>query len=360
MGSLPRSFKIALVLSLVLHFGFLLGPSWHLPLEEAPLPVLQGRFRLPPRPAGATEQAPPLKPPARPIKPHRQAPVDDAPVAQLPSLPEPVARPTSSTPPPPEPEAPATPSSSDNATDSTVGEVPTVQPISPDALPIRGLMRFDVTRGQQKLQLGRATHSWVREGNAYILSSVTETTGLAAVFKKFKLTQISTGNIGAQGLVPGRFMSRRDDDPTPVTQVDFDYPQGKVIQVLEGRQAEYPLVPGSQDLLSLIYQWVLLAPQDQTTIRVATGKSYNDYKLRLYGDEEVETKVGTLHTRHYGTLAPPGERSTEVWLALDYDLLPVRIRFNEKDGEIWEMTVTEAAFGGVYLKPQSNFKLPGE
>jgi len=50
----------------------------------------------------------------------------------------------------------------------------------------------------------------------------------------------------------------------------------------------------------------------------------------------------------------PGEQSMELWLAADYRNLPVRIRYLDRKGEVFEQNAVEMEVDGAKLaeKPQ--------
>ena len=56
------------------------------------------------------------------------------------------------------------------------------------------------------------------------------------------------------------------------------------------------------------------------------------------GDEEIVVPAGTLRTLH---LRAPGVNTTELWLAYDYLLLPVKIRHVDNKGNSLVQVATE-------------------
>ena len=59
------------------------------------------------------------------------------------------------------------------------------------------------------------------------------------------------------------------------------------------------LTLGAQDLLSFNYQLGLLANlASGSSLPVATGKKYGQYRLEVVGDEEVEVPAGTFRCLH--------------------------------------------------------------
>jgi hypothetical protein len=72
---------------------------------------------------------------------------------------------------------------------------------------------------------------------------------------------------------------------------------------------------------------------------MTNGKRLRTYAYSFEGEETITTKLGELKTIHL--LKGSGdEEKTEIWLATDYQYLPVKIRKTEKDGTVIEQVVT--------------------
>jgi len=171
--------------------------------------------------------------------------------------------------------------------------------------------------------------------NGYRITSVMETVGLAALLRPARLESESRGRIVASGLAPESFVSRRPgkDGAERVERVDFDW-AGNVARFNSGATA--PLATGAQDLLSFNFQLGWLSKTGEMAI--ATTKKLGRYRLELIAEELLETPVGLLRTLHFRA---PGETTTEVWLAVDRHLLPVKIRHIDKKAESFDQLVEE-------------------
>jgi hypothetical protein len=98
-----------------------------------------------------------------------------------------------------------------------------------------------------------------------------------------------------------------------------------------GDDAPQIMIQGTQDLLSFNYQLGFMPhPEVGSTLPIATGRKYGIYRLEVLGDEDIEIPAGVLRTLH---LRAPGVNTTELWLAYDYLLLPVKIRFVDNKGD---------------------------
>ena len=68
------------------------------------------------------------------------------------------------------------------------------------------------------------------------------------------------------------------------------------------------------------------------------GKKYERYALDSLGEEEIDTPAGRFRTLHLRAMT---DSVTEIWLALDHHRLPVKIRFTDKKGDVFEQIATE-------------------
>ena len=187
------------------------------------------------------------------------------------------------------------------------------------------------------MQIGMAEHRWKFSADgSYRLQSRIETSGLAALFKPLRQEHESRGQMGPAGLQPMHFSVLRNGQPRG-EDADFDWQAGEVL--LERDGSRHPLHPGSQDVLSLNYQLAYLSrPEEGIRIGVVTGKKYEHYALDALGEEDIDTPAGRFRTLH---LRAAGETLTEIWLALDHQRLPVKIRFTDKKGDSYSQVLSE-------------------
>ena len=199
-------------------------------------------------------------------------------------------------------------------------------------LPATGEIRYAVQRGEPPVLIGSAVHRWRMADGRYRIVSTMETTGVAAWLRAVRLDTESRGRLVADGLAPDRYLSRRTDRGRErVEEADFDRDAGLV---RFGNGATAPLPDGAQDLLSFNYQLGWLARTGD--MAVATGRKLGTWRLELLGREWLETPQRQIWTLHFRA---SGETTTEVWLAPDEHLLPVKILHIDKKGERFEQVV---------------------
>lgn len=327
MPGARRSFWLALVVSVSIHLGVLIAPGWGLPgLDDEPASDLIEARLAPPPTAAPPESVPPpkLSPPPRKSMP---APPAVSSPAAVTDQPEAIA-------PPPQPDA--------------VPPAPTFEPVSTEApafvpvaamanrWPRDGRMVFQVTRGEGGLIVGESTHTWQHDGESYRLQAVTETVGLAALFRPARVEQVSAGGFDAYGLRPHRFEALREGKRGE--SVRFDVAQG---QVFLGNGRSGPLLPGMQDMLALFHQLGAHSDdQGDVTLNIATGRKMAAFRIVLVGNETVVTPHGEFRARHYSVVGEKSDEATEVWID-QQSHLPIKIRHRDRKGEVFDQVVTK-------------------
>jgi hypothetical protein len=207
-------------------------------------------------------------------------------------------------------------------------------PVAP-RLPPRGRIQYRVDRGDSNFEIGVARHEWAIVDGYYRLTSVLETTGLVWLLKSYRMEMESRGMMTADGLRPSFFAITRNGQETR-EKATFNW-ENMTVRI--GDRAEQALANGAQDLLSFNYQLGFLPhPEAGNTLPIATGRKYGVYRLEVLGDEEIEIPAGTMRTLH---LRAPGVNTTELWLAYDYLLLPVKIRHVDAKGDSFVQVATQ-------------------
>lgn len=207
-------------------------------------------------------------------------------------------------------------------------------------LPASGVIRFAIVKSSLGLTVGRAEHRWEFAGDgSYRLFGITETSGLAALFKPVRIEVESRGRMVAGGLQPDSYRTLKNGRETN-ENADFSWFTAEGPQVALARDGSVrAIAPGTQDLLSLPYQLAYLGSlPDGSSLGVVTGKKYERYALDSLGEEVIETPAGKFRTLHLRAMT---DSVTEIWVALDRQRLPVKIRFTDRKGESFEQLVTE-------------------
>jgi len=321
-----RRWWVALAASLLVHALVMSSPGWRLPTLDDLLHQeehIEARLLPPPLPAVAVTPKPPAPPVmAEPVPPPRSRP----------------ARPRAAATAPGPASSPATVAQAESAAGgaaASVAPAPTLA-AAPSALPKRARLRFGITMGRGFI-VGRAEHRWTLEGASYTLRATAETTGLAALFKPAVVTQISEGEVLADGLRPNAFRVERGG--ATGDNATFDWAGGRVAMSPGPRDSAAE--PGMQDMLSLFWQLGML-PVSATgmAVTVVTGKKIERYVFALAGEEKISTALGERTAIHLKTLGTSGGDATEIWIDVA-KRLPLRIRHVDRKGETFDQTVEE-------------------
>lgn len=330
---------LAIALSLMVHVIVLFSPLVKLPSRETPLPVLTAKLEpLPkiavkPTPVKPTPKVAAKPAPAKKPKPEPRAVLVLPDVVQLPtedSAPE--APPVE-----PEPEAPPTePEPQPPAVEKTVEEAKPTRP-----LPKRAQLTFIAYKGTD-FQVGEARHLLeIGDNKNYTLKISMNTTGLASIFKTYELNQQSSGTLTAQGLRPNQYSETKNtSNGKEALDVKFAWEEKSL---LFSNGNSIPLPEQAQDIISFMYQLSQL-PMDKGTIPIyiSNGKKLERYELAIGEEENIHTAFGLLRALPFRKVHAYGEEGLEVWLGMEYRLLPVKIRQINRDGKIaGEMVVSE-------------------
>lgn len=306
--------SLAIAVSLLVHVALLFGPNLVAiaPLE-APLPPLTAKLE----PLPVIKPAPRARPKAKP------APQPAAPVAETVA---PVAEEL-----PPEPATPevAQPEVSPEA----------IKPAHP--LPRRAELTFIAYKGTS-FQVGEARHRLkITEDGHYMLQAGMNTTGIASFFKTFELNQQSHGTVGAQGLRPDEFTENKlTSKGKQALTAKFDW-ESRQLAFSAGNSSALP--EHAQDILSFLYQFSQMQlDQSALPMHVSNGRKLENYQIEVGAEEEIETGLGRLKALPLRKIHAPGEEGLEIWLGLEYRLLPVKVRQVERNGDIaGELVISE-------------------
>ncbi|HEY6094366.1 MAG TPA: DUF3108 domain-containing protein [Gallionellaceae bacterium] len=203
----------------------------------------------------------------------------------------------------------------------------------PALLPRHAQLVFAVRRGENGLYVGEIQHRLDISDARYSVVSATRTAGLARWFKSYNLNQSSIGTVTAAGLHPESFAEEKNDSGNVHNlSASFDW-NAHLLHFSEG--GDSPLDDGAQDSLSVLYQLALLPLNSKTVeVSISNGRKLERYALQITADETIATVMGPLRTIHLHKLHAQGESGMEIWLAMEYRLLPVKMQYVEPDGSV--------------------------
>jgi hypothetical protein len=178
-----------------------------------------------------------------------------------------------------------------------------------------------------------------KSDGSYLLKSVAEAKGLAA-FALGKLTQVSEGVVTERGLKPSSFLYQYGNNKDKSRRATFDWTAGTLTMEAGKKIHAEDIAEGTQDFLSFMYQFMFVPPLEQMQLAVTDGKKLGHHVYSFEGEETLKTRMGMLRTIHIAKTNADNDRKVDLWLAMDYRYIPVKIRFTEKDGSVIEQTAT--------------------
>lgn len=325
---MPLALLAALAASLITHASALFMPDmdW-LPSAQEESPTLHAELHVP-------AAHPPDKSPFPEVskKPSKRAKNPKPPMPEVTPSESATAPLANTESPPPSPVA----------VEDTPPPKPKRKPPPPPGNSGEGLLSYRVYRGSNGFLVGQSAYRWRIADGQYSLSTTTETKGLAGLFYPLRIELQSEGEFGPDGFIPHHFRTLKQEKPSD-ENADFDWEKGQLRLSRDNR--ERPLSPGSQDMVSFVFQLTYLLQQlgsdeKRFPLHVASGKRYDLFQFSVEGKETLETPAGSFRTLHLKAIAPNNSSdTTEVWLALDRQQLAVKIRFTDRNGDSFEQVL---------------------
>ena len=191
------------------------------------------------------------------------------------------------------------------------------------------------------ISIGTMTEQFEAEGGKYRIVSDTKPIGLAALIQRQPLRFSSSGQVTAAGLRPMLFEARRTAAESPQVSAEFDWASTRLTLHHNGKTESTSLPPGTQDRLSVMYQFMYLPLErrEQLEFPMTNGRKLDRYRYRMTRDVEVETALGRLKTVHLVKVRDPGDTVNEVWLSQQHQYFPVRMLIVERDGMRFEQVI---------------------
>lgn len=215
-------------------------------------------------------------------------------------------------------------------------------PVAAAQPPQKVQIDYAVTSGS--IQLGEGHDTLEHDGRKYSVISETKTVGVAALFYKLNVRRESSGLVTASGLRPLRY--EENNSRKPKRTADFDWSAGQV-KLTDGDNMQIvPLSANTFDPTSLPYAFAFAQSNEVSmNVFVADGRRVADYEYRIIGKETLKTPLGEMETLHFQKVREADDkRGLEFWLSVDRHLLPVKIRYVEKNGTVVDSTVVSVAF----------------
>jgi len=203
-------------------------------------------------------------------------------------------------------------------------------------------LKYELTQNGELL--GTVNEKFISEQTGkYHIESVTKGIGLYALFGDRVV--ISEGNISLEGLKPRHLEVHQGNNQSKDAIVDFDWENQMIITRYKGAETKENIENKTQDLISYLYQ-LNFENYDASIIElpVATGKKYKKYQFKIL-DKKVMLSLGDINfeTIFMQSIAEKdGKPETQIWLNNKSYKLPIRIRYQEKNGSTLEQNLVQA------------------
>lgn len=180
------------------------------------------------------------------------------------------------------------------------------------------------------------------EGNTYRIVSESNTVGVAALLRRQSSTLTSSGVLLKAGLRPQRFEGQNKGKDTRHAAALFDWTAQRLTLNYDDKTETAALPPGTQDRISLMYQFMFLdfGKLKQIDVPMTNGRKLDQYRYSVTPDAEIDTPLGRIRTLHLVKQREPDQDSTEIWLSPQHHYFPVKVLIVEADGARYEQVLT--------------------
>ena len=184
------------------------------------------------------------------------------------------------------------------------------------------------------MKVGQIDETYTRIADNYTLTSTTTPQGLLAAFRPEKIYITSHGLIGKQGLRPLHFEDRRPGNPGKSSLAEFDWDARQLTLTRQALRTQLPLVEGTQDRLSAMYQFMFMHLEGATVLDFAmtNGNKLDNYHYVIGPLQKTVTPAGKFDSLYLDSQGKPGESRTEIWLETQYNL-PCKMVITDASGD---------------------------
>jgi hypothetical protein len=174
---------------------------------------------------------------------------------------------------------------------------------------------------------GHVTESFSHNGKQYTLQSSTKGIGVYALLGE--RTLLSQGDITKEGLRPKHFEFSQSTSAKKNLVSDFDWKARVLHMQVKGEKQQVPLVVGTQDLLSVMYQFMFKPPvPGALKLAVTTGKRLKTHQYQVNAQSApLVTDAGQFKVLEL--IEVDDSDAKKIYLAMDKHALPVKIVVQE-------------------------------
>jgi hypothetical protein len=193
------------------------------------------------------------------------------------------------------------------------------------------------------VRIGEGRDRFEHDGKTYRISSESKTVGVASIYR-YSINREVTGRLTPAGLRPETYTETRNGKLK--RKVTFDW-EARQATLFDGENTQVvPLPDRTWDTTSFGYNFAFLRMSSgEIEVNLTDGRRISPNRYAVVGREQLDTELGKLDTLHVRKVQRPDDpRSFEVWVATERNYAPVRIRYTEKDGTVFDSVATSLSF----------------
>lgn len=128
----------------------------------------------------------------------------------------------------------------------------------------------------------------------------------------------------------------------------FNWNDNTVVNDVQGKSWSMNLPEVALDKLGYQLQLRndLINQRPLSSYKVADGGRLKTYKFKNMGSELLNTTIGPLRSTKIERVREDSKRTTQIWLADDWDFLIIKLQQTEKNGKKYEINLTHATVNG--------------
>lgn len=177
--------------------------------------------------------------------------------------------------------------------------------------------------------------------NAGTFTSKSKLTGLAAFFKKDKLTEISQWELVNGMLRPVEYSYEKfKEEGVKKENHRFDWKNKTVVSTTNDGETEQVLEEGMLD--KLLYQLAVMNTDEISNdldYRIVDKHQIKTYEFEFLGEEDLKTPMGSLKTLKFQRKVEDSKKSTTLWCAPSLHNLPVRVDVTNAKGHFTSIII---------------------
>lgn len=168
------------------------------------------------------------------------------------------------------------------------------------------------------------------------------------------ISEVSVFGLDGDRVRPRTYIYQLSGPISRRREVHFDAGSEVVRSLYKKKWYELPKTPDTLDRMSQQEQLRLTllndpTPRQDMSFTVADGRKVKDYRLLYRGEERIETPMGWVDTLHFERSHDDPERTSDVWIAPDWDYLMVRT-VHVDDGKTTKADLISASIDGTPVR----------